>query len=114
MTIIVTYADLRSSPLLMQKFLVDWKQKITALEAVKNCLGENKAIEIENELQSDLRDIIVSWYHPPTDAICEIGGVDSLDWEVADETILSITYRNADTTEDQEDELIEWTRKQGL
>ena len=78
MTITVLHTDLRPGSWRLERFSLEWKPNITAFEIVKNCLGEAKAQEIEKELRTNNLDIMVSWYHPPTDAICEIGGVGTL------------------------------------
>jgi len=85
---------------------------MTSFEVVTICMGTEKADELENDLYNDNAEIIVSWFHKPTGEICEIGGVGTLKWKIADDTFLSIAYRNSSSTDEQEDELIEWSQSQ--
>jgi hypothetical protein len=60
-------------------------------------------------LASDNIELKVAWYNKRTDAISEMGGVGSLDWIVMDETVITVSYENALTSEEQFDELERWT-----
>src|SRR5688500_3054727 len=104
MTITVFYIDLRTHTSQLAKFLVEWKPNITAKEVVENCLNETKAQIIEKDLRDNNHEIIVSWWHKPSGKISEIGGVGTLLWSIADETVLTVNYENDRTTSNQLDE----------
>jgi hypothetical protein len=112
MAIFLVFTDLRLLPSRLLKFSTDWKQDLTAFEVVSICMGIEQANTIENDLNKNNPDIIISWYHKPTGDICEIGGVRTLSWKVTDNIIIGVAYENQTSSEEQIDELIKWTQSQ--
>ncbi len=114
MSIIILYTDLRVVPSKLEKHVLEWERDLTALNALERTLGQLLAENIDKDLKKRSREIIVSWYVKDTDDISEIGGIGSLDWNMEDSTILTVSYENESTTQEQIEESINWTLEQQL
>jgi hypothetical protein len=114
MAITVLYADLRTHPSQLIKFSAEWEPNMTVKEVIKKCLGESKAQTIEEALSNNDHEIIVSWWHKLSGAISEIGGIGTTLSPISNDSVLTITYENANTTQAQIDESIEWSLKQDI
>ncbi len=114
MGITVLYTDLRRLPSRLERQTAEWRPALTAFEALQLALGPALAREIEKDLLSNSREVMVPWWNKDTDDHSEIGGVGSLDWTIADGTVVTVNYENQATTQQQIDEAIEWTLEQKL
>jgi len=114
MSIKILYTDLRTVPSKLEKCVVEWQPDLTALQVLEKALGETLTNEVERGLKSNSREIIVSWYNESTGDVSEIGGVGTLEWHIPDDTVLTISYENEATTQQQVDESIKWTLEQEL
>jgi hypothetical protein len=110
MTILILYTDLRYQPSQLVKAVVKWEPNLTAYQVVLRGIGKQLANRVNQDLSDDLKDITVSWFNKATQEISEIGGVASLDWEVKDDTLLTINYENDKTTEAQLLEADRWVQ----
>lgn len=108
MAIKILYVDLRVSPSRFTKYLLDWRSGLTAQSAVQYALGESIAGQLVDDLLNDNKELIVSWTNSVTGEHSDVGGINSLEWEIADNSILSIVYENEETTQQKIDESIEW------
>ena len=111
MAIVIQYVDLRHKPSTLEKFSVDWQEGMTALSIVQLTLGEIIAQQIADELASNSPEIMVSWVHAATDKHSGIGGIDSLEWSVPDDSLLVISYEDDTLTTTQELQAINWMLK---
>ena len=114
MSIILLFTDLRTTPSRLLKYRFDWEPNQFASNLIQQVLGEKTVKEIEKDFSKNNPDIIVSWFHKDTKDVSEIGGVGSLRWIVQDNTIITIAYENENTTEQQIEEVINWTLNQDL
>ena len=109
MSIIILYVDLRNNKTQLKEQEIDWKDGITAFEAVKIALTGKVAQQIQNALvHNSIPGLIVSWSSLIDNSISEIGGVGSLDWKIDDNSMLAITYEDEATSDQQMDESTEW------
>ncbi|MBN1123321.1 MAG: hypothetical protein JXJ17_19775 [Anaerolineae bacterium] len=109
MSILILYTDLRILPSILQKAEVEWCKGLSAFDAVRQSFGSKVANDIQQDLIRNNTELIVAWYNKASGDICEIGGVGTLDWVIDDYTLLTITYENANTTEEQIAEADQWT-----
>jgi hypothetical protein len=114
MSISLLFTDLRSAPSRLEKYNIEWKPNLTAKQALEITLGPNLVDDIEKDLRNNSRELIVSWYNKRSNEISEIGGVGTINWIVTDHTVITVSYENNSTTQQQIDESIEWTLKQDL
>ena len=114
MSISLLFTDLRSAPSKLEKHNIEWKPNLIAKQALEITLGPNLADDIERDLRNNSRELIVSWYNKRSKEISEIGGVGTVNWVVPDDTVITVSYENQSTTQEQIDESIEWTLKQDL
>jgi hypothetical protein len=82
--------------------------ELTAYEAVALAVGEAYAAQVESDLANNSEEIIVGWSDTDTGEHSEVGGVGSLMWPIAPNGVLTISYENEHTTQDQIDESSEW------
>jgi hypothetical protein len=109
MTIAIYFSDLRTKPSKLRKYTLEWRPQFTALEALTLAVGEEEARNIAYDLKLNKTELKVAWYNKETDAISEIGGVGRLDWNLADNILVTINYESNLTTQEQFDELERWT-----
>jgi hypothetical protein len=114
MSISLLFTDLRSAPSRLEKHNIEWKPRLTAKQTFELTLGPTLADDIEKDLHNNSRELIVSWYNKRSNEISEIGGVGTVNWAVPDDTVITVSYENERTTQEQIDESIEWTLKQEL
>ena len=112
MSVVILYTDLRCMPSKLSRHEINWIAEQTALFYLQKALGETLAEEVDNDLRNNSSEIIVGWYDKISGDICDMGGTGSLDWITLDSYVLTISYENELTTEQQIDESIEWTLKQ--
>ena len=114
MTVVIIFTDLRIVPSKLAKYSVEWHPGFSARQVLEMSLGDILANEIEKDLKNNSHEIVVSWYNKRSGDVSEIGGVGTLDWSIPEDTVLTVSYENESTTQNQIDESIEWTLKQEL
>ncbi len=114
MSLTVFYTDLRNRPSKLERQVAGWQPGLTAFQAVEQALGSAVAQQVEADLAANSDEIIVSWWNKESDDHSEIGGVGRLDWAVPDKTVITVSYHNDATTQEQIDESIRWTLAQEL
>jgi hypothetical protein len=111
LSILVLYTDLRQQPSQLVKSAIEYQPGMTALDVLRQALGNRQADRINQDLGSDNQELIVSWYNAGTGDSSEIGGVGSLQWPVDNPMILAINYERASTSAVQLDEANQWSIK---
>jgi hypothetical protein len=81
---------------------------LTAESAIKEAFGIGIARRLTVELAANDPELTISWINRGTGEHSQVGGLDSLDWGLADDSILTVLYENGKTTEQQVDESTEW------
>lgn len=90
MAIKILYVDVRDYKLVMNAYLVPWRNGISAKQVVSDALKEDVSGKVIHDLYSDNPEIIVSWHDEKIEQHSEIGGVGDLDWEIPDKSVLTI------------------------
>ena len=108
MTVKILFANLRINPPQFEQFSVLWHPTLTAQESLQHALNPILAQQIVEDLKTDNRELTVAWNSLESDDHSDIGGVASLDWEIPDNSVLSITYENDATTQQAVDDCIQW------
>lgn len=111
MTIIILYEDLRNKTSIRRDFTINWKPRMTAKHAIQDALGEKIADSLEHDLMVNNKDLIIGWYNTDTEEHSNVGGIGNLDWELPDNSHLTVCYEDKDTTESQRDESFEWLNR---
>ncbi len=114
MSVAVFLTDLRHMPSKLERHVVDWRDGLTAFQALEHAFGAAIAEEIDSDLKADSKELIVSWMNKRTEDVSEIGGIGTLDWSIPNDTVLTVSYEGEATTQQQIDESIEWTLRQEL
>ncbi len=114
MTVTVFFTDLRDTASKLERYVLDWQDGLTAFQALEHALGAAVVVKIDSDLKADSKELIVSWMNRHTEEASEIGGVGRLDWDITDDTVLTVSYEGKETTQEQIDELLEWTLRQAL
>lgn len=94
MSVVVLYVDIRIDPPKLQKSVLDWSERMEASEAVQKALGNQVLQRLQLDLTNNNKDLIISWSNKETGEHSDIGGVDSLDWAIPDQSILAIVYED--------------------
>jgi len=108
MTIKLFYIDLRIEPNEFAKFIVDWDSELSAYTATAIALGETRAKKIATHLLADNKELTVAWHSLISSEHSNVGGVDSLEWHIPDNSILSILYQDENITTEKLDIAIQW------
>ncbi|MBC7815083.1 MAG: hypothetical protein H7175_28255 [Burkholderiales bacterium] len=109
MSIVVFHTDLTVQPSILAKYVIAWREGMTAFEAIQKTLGNDMAKRVSHDLAIDNRDLVVSWYNKDTDETSDYGGVGSLDWEVPNNSAITVSYdHNTTISQTQEDEYMTW------
>lgn len=108
MIIKILYVDVRKHPSLLAKHQVLGHRGITARQALYLALDRAIADQIVQDLSRNSQEIVVSWSSLSTYEHSDVGGVDSLDWEIPDNSIISIVYEGNETSKEALDASIEW------
>lgn len=108
MDVTIYFADMRDGVSRFEKHIVEWKEGMSAADAVRQALEPETAQAILDDLLQNNLDLIVSWLNPITDQHSEMGGVGGLDWEIDSGSMLTITYADEQTAEQQEAEFEAW------
>ncbi len=108
MAIKIFYTDLRVNPSKLVKYMIAWSPGLTAKRAVETALDLSDANSIVADLARNSAEVTVAWNNLVTGESSDVGGVDSLDWDIEDHSVLTITHENANTSQQQIDESIEW------
>jgi hypothetical protein len=113
-SVVILFTDLRAAPSKLKKHILEWQPNLTAKQALEMTLGQSSTAEIEKELKNNSHELIVSWYNKRSNEISEIGGLGEINWIVPDDTVITVSYENENTTEQQINESVEWMLSQKL
>jgi hypothetical protein len=108
MAVKILFANLRISPPHFKKCVVPWYPQLTAQASLHDGLPPILAQQIVEDLKTDNHELTVAWNSLESDDHSDIGGLAALDWEIPDNSILSITYENDVTTQQAIDDCIQW------
>lgn len=108
MSIKVLYVDLRNGGTQLESYTIAWENTLTAQKALETALGVQELDRINDDLEQDNRNLVISWSNLHTGETSDIGGVYSLDWPIPDNSIVAVVYEDASTTDEQMDTSNEW------
>lgn len=114
MAIKVLYVDIRDNRQAMKSITIEWRKGMKASEVVILALGDNIGNQIINDLGKNDPDIIVAWHDKYVEKHSEIGGVVDFEWDILNESILTIVYENGNTSSYQVDVSSDWMVENSL
>lgn len=100
--------DLRDNKNIYIANSVTWSTDLTAQEAVSIGLDDTKVQKVITLLSVNSPSVIVAWHNSQTQEHSEVGGVGRLDWQIEDNSTLTITLQDETTTDKQLDASSEW------
>jgi hypothetical protein len=112
MSVKILFVDLRTDPIQLTKFDVRWRPGLVAREAVESTLGETRARLIVADLSTGNKDLMIAWNNLVSGEHSNIGGIDSLEWQVPDLSIISIVYEDESVSSDKSEAAIQWMLNQ--
>ncbi|HEY9711228.1 MAG TPA: hypothetical protein V6D48_23670 [Oculatellaceae cyanobacterium] len=112
MSVKILFVDLRTDPIQLTKFDVRWRPGLVAREAVESTLGGTRASQIVADLSTGNKELIIAWNNLVSGEHSNIGGVNSLEWQISDHSIISIVYEDENVNSDKSEAAIQWMLNQ--
>ncbi len=111
MAVKILFGDLRDGDTTMSDHTVLWQAHRTARQALCGALETEIAETVLDDLARNDNRLTVSWSSVAHGEHSDIGGVDDLDWEIEDDSVLSVAYEDEQTSSAMIEPSIQWMLK---